>query len=254
MCNCSDPPWRALDLIASFLDPKTLALASCVSKTWQVSMSSDHLWEPLCLLHFPSISTLRTTDPSISFRRLYSIGHTSAIRRLRIFPEPLLTLNNLIFTVTAQVTKADTSRGSGVVNVVAMVARRLEPTLDGMFWFDLEINDGPWLSRRALNKIRLTWNVTLEGYGVIFTMLDCKESVGPGIDGWMSEELPSTMCCCSRLDGSSSGLVAEGQLEMKEKDGKVRAEKVGVGILSLVSWRYVGIEDGLRYLEHFLCT
>jgi len=40
----------------------------------------------------------------------------------------------------------------------------------------------------------------------------------------------------------------------EEKDGGVRVEEVSVGILRVVDWRYVSVEDGLRYLQHFLLT
>ncbi|GLT40796.1 hypothetical protein SLA2020_149020 [Shorea laevis] len=70
----SPPSWQALVLVAHHLNPKTLAIASCVSKTWFHAMSLDLLWQPLCTAHFPPISVLKITNPSISFRRLYSIG------------------------------------------------------------------------------------------------------------------------------------------------------------------------------------
>ncbi|XP_047331773.1 probable F-box protein At5g04010 [Impatiens glandulifera] len=250
LCTCF-PPWQVLALVATHLDPKTLALASCVSKQWLVTMSSDHLWKPICTLHFPAVSTLRSADPTVSYRRLYSIGIISASRRLRRAPEPVLSVGHLIFTLIAYAT---TPIGGGVVLAVATTKRRLTPSLRGMFRFDVEVNNGTWLPRRSLNKIRVTWNVSLEGYEAVFTMMDCKAIMGPGIDCWMSEELPSTRCCCSGADEANSGMAAEGRLRIVEKDGKVKIENIGVGMLSVMSWRYMGLEDGLRYLEHFLCT
>jgi hypothetical protein len=42
--------------------------------------------------------------------------------------------------------------------------------------------------------------------------------------------------------------------ESDDGGGKVRVGKISVGILNVDDWRYVGIEDGLRYLQHFLLT
>ncbi|GLT40807.1 hypothetical protein SLA2020_149130 [Shorea laevis] len=90
----SPPSWDALVLVAHHLDPKTLAIASCVSKTL------DLLWQPLCTAHFPSISTHKITNPSISSRRLYSIGYIAAKRRHQPPSKPRISLENLIFTIT----------------------------------------------------------------------------------------------------------------------------------------------------------
>ncbi|XP_047331821.1 probable F-box protein At5g04010 [Impatiens glandulifera] len=255
MLKCP-PPWKVLILVAATLDPKTLALATCVSKLWYDSLFNDEFWEPLCTLHFPAFATIHSAEPSMSFHRLYSLCRIFAnrsIRRLRSIPEPILYLNDLVFTITAHIANPNTTRG-GVVPFVATVARRLEPTLDTMFWFDLEIKDGVWIPREALKKTRITWNVSLEGYRAIFTMLDCKEeSMGPKkVECWMSNELPSTRGFISDLEGSTSGFVAELQFEMKEEDGKVKVEKIGVGMFSVMNWRYLGVRDGLRYLKHFL--
>ena len=55
--------------------------------------------------------------------------------------------------------------------------------------------------------------------------------------------------CCSGRAGS--GLLADLRLGFCGADGG-RGGKVGVGVLSVVSWRYVTVDDSLRYLQHFL--
>lgn len=87
-------------------------------------------------------------------------------------------------------------------------------------------------------------------------MMDCEGKVGflAGGEGWLSQELPAPGCCSNAV---ASAVVADMKVHMcggKVSDGKVRVSKVSVGILSVVDWRYVGVEDGLRYLQHFLLT
>lgn len=77
-------------------------------------------------------------------------------------------------------------------------------------------------------------------------MMDCegKVSFSPVAEGWFSEELPSPGCCSSTE--VASGMVADVKLgfcgrrsEIGGGGRKVRAEKVSVGILRIVNWRYV---------------
>lgn len=89
-------------------------------------------------------------------------------------------------------------------------------------------------------------------------MMDCdgKVSFSPGSEGWFSEELPSPGCCSS--SAATSGIVADLKVgfctgrESGIDGGKVRIEKVSLGILSILNWRYITLQDGLRYLQHFL--
>lgn len=129
-----------------------------------------------------------------------------------------------------------------------------------------------------VEDMRVTWHVVERGWKAMFTMAEDVGGKGAfvsGIDGWFSEELPSPGCCSSTM---SSGLVADLRVGLMVEDGdrdcdrdrdqyswgcrrnsssssknsKVRIEKVSVGILSILTWRYVSLEDGLSYLQHFL--
>nr|DAD18574.1 TPA_asm: hypothetical protein HUJ06_020037 [Nelumbo nucifera] len=91
------PPWEVL--VAHYLDPKTLAMASCVCKSWSVSMSSDHLWKPICFTHYPSLSTLRFLDTAVSYHRLFAPGQSSCRHCLRSPSVPHISLDHLIFTM-----------------------------------------------------------------------------------------------------------------------------------------------------------
>ncbi|KAM7530026.1 hypothetical protein LguiB_033436 [Lonicera macranthoides] len=237
------PPWQVLLLVATHLDPNTLALASCVSKTWHISMSSNHLWKPLCSAHFPSLSSL--TGPAISYSRLYALGHTSVTRRNHAPPKPYLSLNNLIFFFDIRL------GGSPAVTLAKPVGElSLDP--NGLFKFDIEGFSEDLLVFEEFEELRVVWNVVLVGFGGVFSMMDCKGKgrVGMGGGGWFSEELPSSSCCFS---GGKSGLSSDLRVRLGEVGGgKVVVEKVSVGVLSVVSWRYVCVDNALRYLQHFL--
>jgi hypothetical protein len=58
------PAWELLFLVAQYLDPKSLATASCVSKSWLESFSSEDIWRPICSAHYPSVYNLNTHRPS----------------------------------------------------------------------------------------------------------------------------------------------------------------------------------------------
>ncbi|XP_041024552.1 probable F-box protein At5g04010 [Juglans microcarpa x Juglans regia] len=245
------PPWAVLALVAHHLDPRTLAIASCVCKSWTISMSSDLLWKPLCNNHFPSLSDIHFTDFTVPYHRLYAIGHTAARRRLQTPRKPLLSLDSLIFAINIR------TRTSHIVSL-EKPGEELQVVPGGVFKFDIDVNyESPASMFDDLGDVKITWNVILRGWRGIFTMMDCegKVSFSPGAEGWFSEELPSPGCCSSEV---ASGMVADVKLgfcgRRSESGGgrKVRAEKVSVGILSIVNWRYVNMDDGLRYLQHFL--
>ena len=244
------PPWEVLVLVAQHLEPKTLAIASCVCKSWSISMSSDHLWKPICNTHFPSLSNLSVhVDVHVpSYHRLYAIGHTAAKRRVQTPCKPRVALNNLIFTINIH-TKSS--------NIVTLAKPGEELIIDpnGVFKFDFKVNYERSTMVETLEDVKITWNVILSGWRGVFTMMDCegKVSFSPGAEGWFSDELPSPGCCSSAV---ASGIVSDlkfGFCSRRESGGgKVKVDKVSVGILSIVIWRYVSVEDGLRYLQHFL--
>ncbi|KAI3667336.1 hypothetical protein L6452_42390 [Arctium lappa] len=242
-------PWQVLDLVANNLDPKTLTLASCVSKSWNSAMSSDHLWENLCTTHFPSLTHLRSAAaPTLPYHRLYSLGLTSTKRRQRPPQKPRISLETLLFIITV-----NNSKSPPVTLIKPGIALPSDPK--SMFRFDFDVRDHErWLGFEVLEETKVTWNVVLRGFEGVFTMMDCKGKGNfvSGSDGWFSTELPAAGCCCAASCGGMSGMVADMRLVMREEGGRRVVERVCVGVLSIVTWRYVGVDDGLRYLQHFL--
>ncbi|XP_054801557.1 probable F-box protein At5g04010 [Prosopis cineraria] len=242
----SSPPWEALLLVAHHLDPKTLAIASCVSKLWSISMSSDHLWRPIFISHFPSLSTLQHAHPTVSFRRLFAIGRAASKRRLQNPAKPKLSLNDLLFVISVSTPEC---------RVFTLMVPGDEMVADphGLFRFDFEICESEWV-REGLEEVKVTWNVILEGWKEVFCMMDSVGKLGfqAGGDCWFSVELPTPGCCSNVVASSVVADLKLGICSGKERDGKVRTKKVTVGILNIMDWRYVRVEDGLRYLQHFL--
>ncbi|XP_021837184.1 probable F-box protein At5g04010 [Spinacia oleracea] len=243
----SPPPWEILDLVSHHLDPKTLAIASCVSKTWYTCFSSDHLWDPLCAAAFPSlVTTLSSVAASLPRFRLYGLGHSAALRRQRKPRKPRLSLDCLMFIFSIRLP-------GGVVEVVKP-CNDMHRDPHGMFRFDVEVaaEEREW-TLEDLRKAKVTWMVAERDWKAVFTVAE--ESTGKlasGVEGFFSAELPSPGCCSGRM---SSGLVADIRFGLKdqvEKFSKMsRIEKVSVGIMSILSWRYISLEDGLLYLDHF---
>ncbi|CAK9185922.1 unnamed protein product [Ilex paraguariensis] len=243
--KCS-PPWLVLGLVSNHLDPKTLAMASCVCKSWSVSMSSDHLWQRICSTHYPSLSNLRAANPAVSYRRIYALGCMSVKRRLRKAPKPRLSLDNLVFAVDVR------NAGNTPIFAVLKFGGELDIDPSGVFRFHIDVKKESLLVFDGLSNLRLSWNVVLKGFQGAFSMMDCegRGTCVPGTEGWFSEELPSPGCCSG--GGAASGLVADLRLWLRATGEKMVVEKVSVGVLSMVSWRYVRVDDALRYLQHFL--
>ncbi|WOG98057.1 hypothetical protein DCAR_0417398 [Daucus carota subsp. sativus] len=250
--------WEVLNLIAMKCDAKTLATASCVSKLWASSMSSDHLWKSVCTTHFPSLSNLH---PSISYRRIYALGLASAKRRRQPPPEPRLSIDDLLFAVTIPPGKSR----DGSITILKPFSE-LENHPEGRFRFDVSLNDV--VSEKLMvdeeddGDMKISSSIVMRGYESVFRVLDRKGKTSRR-EWWFTEELPSAGCC---FCNGASGLLAEITLvfgetvvvvtgsgtEKKERKKKV-VEKVRIGVMNVVStWRYATVDDALRYLQHFL--
>nr|XP_027069222.1 probable F-box protein At5g04010 [Coffea arabica] len=245
----SSPPWSVLSLVANHLDPKTLIIASCVCKSWSICMSSDHLWKPICSTLYPSLCNLRAANLAVPYRRLYNLGCVSEKLRLQKPLKPHLSLDSIIFAI-------DVFNGNVCLSTTIKPGNQLVVDKSFLFHFDIDADLGnghgdPSVAIEALDSLRVTWNVVLGGLRSVFTMMDCKGkgSFVLGQEGWFSKELPQSGCCSS---GDASGLVADLRLGLRQSGGKGMVERISVGVLSILSWRYVCIDDALRYLQHFL--
>ncbi|KAG0480406.1 hypothetical protein HPP92_011264 [Vanilla planifolia] len=167
--TASTPPWEVLVLVAPFLDPSTLAVASCVSKSWRVAASSPHLWLPLCLSRFPSSSLLLCT-PSPSPRLLFSLLQSAAsspLRRRRPAPPlPCLSLRDLVFTIDVFLPRRAEPLLSG-----AKAGEEVERESRGVFRFDIEAAEAGVVERG--DEMRVVWMaVRKEGWGSAFLVME----------------------------------------------------------------------------------
>ncbi|CAN1256314.1 Probable F-box protein At5g04010 [Linum perenne] len=252
------PSWEVQTLLLHYLDGKTLAAAGCVSKSWRDATSSEDIWKKLSTTDFRSFTTtLKTFQPSLPYRRLYILAHTAAAKRRRQSqppPKPLLSLNRLVFAFHVETARGFHVSFAGPAEEVAML------DANGVFRFDVDFRR---MEVEGEGEVRVTWHVVVGGeWKSAFTLMDSvvkvrKEAAGEAV-GWISEELPLPGgCCCS---GSGRIMVADLKMGFRGDEttslgdgGEVmRVEKVSIGLLNTESWRYVTVEDGLRYLQHFL--
>ncbi|CAN0907903.1 Probable F-box protein At5g04010 [Linum grandiflorum] len=258
----SPPSWEVQTLVCNSLDAKTLATAACVSKSWRAATtSSDHIWKQLATSDFPSLtSTLKTfVQPSLPYRRIYALAHSAAAKHPR--PKPSLSLRRLIFAVHLTTTSGNYADAlfSGPAEEVAV----FDP--NGVFRFDIDVATRP-LEMEGAEEVRMTWHALVRDDNdeskapSVLTLMDSvvkvrKEAAGEAV-GWFSEEVPQAPGCCCCYEGSSSSrMVADLKMgfgSKEDEDGGMRVEKVSLGLLSTEKWRYVSVDDGLRYLQHFL--
>lgn len=252
--SSSSPPWLVLSLVAYHIDPKTLTIASSMCKSWYVCMSSNHLWEPICASLYPSLSNLHTSNPTMPYRRLFTLGYTAQKRRLQKPTKPQLSLHDIMFVI-------DIYNGSSYcLSTIVKAGDELDVDSDSLFRFNIYYDLGNLVVVEDMDDLRITWNVLSKGFESVFTIIDCQGngSVVLGLEGWFSKELPPSGCCSGV--GSASGLPTDLRLGLRESgdDGvgskRAMVEKISVGVMNTVSWRYARIDDTLRYLQHFLLT
>jgi len=124
----------------------------------------------------------------------------------------------------------------------------------GVFCFGMGCESGLLLKEEE-EELRVTWNVVLKGWGGVFTMVEREGKVRlvSGGEEWFWEELPVPGCCSGAVVSAMLGDLKVAMCEVKDGSG-MKVEEVSVGILRVGDWRYVSVEDGLRYLQHFLLT
>lgn len=133
------PPWQVVVLVSNHLDPKTLAISSCVCKSWLISMSLDQIWQPLCSSHYPSLSTLHNftttnnnNDSNVSYRRLFALGQRASNRRLKQPAKPYISLNNIIFALNIY-------KNSTCMVSIVKHGNQLSFDKKGVFRFDIDV-------------------------------------------------------------------------------------------------------------------
>lgn len=142
------PAWQVVVLVSNHLDPKTLAICSCVCKSWLISMSLDQIWQPLCCSHYPSLSTLHnfmnnnnddnndnndnSNNTGVSYMRLFALGQRASNRRSKQPAKPYISLGNILFAINIY---------KNSTRVVSLVKHGNQLSFDkkGIFRFDIDV-------------------------------------------------------------------------------------------------------------------
>nr|TKS00008.1 putative F-box protein [Populus alba] len=254
------PSWELLFLVAQYLDPKSLATASCVSKSWSESFSFEDIWRPICSAHYPSVYNLKLVETQLSCHRLYGIASTAASKlQLQKPIKPHLPLKDLLFVINASTGETST------LFTLSKPCDELQVDSNGIFRFAVDIDLESSLKKEAIREIKVTWNVVLRGWKAVFIMMESysgKASLVPEAEDLLfSKELPLPGCCSNMVTASS--LVAELKLgfcsenctdeeEGIEDDGKFKRGELSLAIMNTEHWRYLSMDDALRHLQHFL--
>ncbi|KAL6616228.1 hypothetical protein ACP70R_038498 [Stipagrostis hirtigluma subsp. patula] len=253
----SPPPWAALPLVAPFLDAASLAAASCVSTSWRAAFAADYLWAGLCRSHYPSAlgllgQQLPVSDGSSScdspHRRLFALFRSASTRRGAL-PPPRLALADVAFAVDVFTACGSGTTQSALSFAVAADKAGVVKNAAGLFLFELDVSGrnaaigpGDW---------RVRWTAVRTGHApAAVLMMDAKAPAaraagavrfgGRGEAG-VAERLPAPGCGGARLE-------AEAVVELSGEEKVV--EKVRLGVMC--ECRYVSVDEGLRYLQHFL--
>ncbi|KAL6853509.1 hypothetical protein ACP4OV_019538 [Aristida adscensionis] len=262
------PPWAALPLVAPFLDAASLAAAACVSTSWRAAFDADHLWAGLCRAHYPSALALagRLPDaggdggPSSPHRRLFALFRSASTCRSAL-PPPRLALVDVAFAVdvfTAGGSASTTQRPALSFAVAADKAGVAAKNGAGLFLFAVDvagdrkaaIGPGDWRVRWTAVRTGATARsgdapaaVLLMDAGAPAARATGAVRFGGRGEAGVAERLPAPGCGGARLE-------AEVVVELSVEEEKVVVERVRLGVMC--DCRYVAVDEGLRYLQHFL--
>ncbi|CAK7338654.1 unnamed protein product [Dovyalis caffra] len=226
--------WELLSLVAHHLDPKTLAIASCVSKSWLDSFSSEDIWQPICSAEYPSAYSLKDIGPTVPYHRLYAIAYTAASKlQLRKPVKPDLSPNDLLFIINAKTKEPST------LFTLSKPCNEFEVDTNGIFKFAINIDFESSLKKEGIEGITVTWNIVLKGWRGIFNMMDyCNGKV-------------------SFVPEAEELFPRRFQENISDEDSKddskfIRKGKLSVAMMNTKDLRYLSMDDALRHLQHFL--
>ncbi|CAF2049610.1 unnamed protein product [Brassica rapa] len=225
------PSWETLCVLGPYMDPETLAVASCVSTTWLECFSSDDLWKALLTTRSSQRSSpyeivLKNTE-SISCKHLVSAVETEAKRRRKDqVAEPVkISVSDLSFIIHVSNKKKKAS--------VYKKGKDLE--FDPSDKFQLEADVSNAAITAGEDDVMMTWQVMYKGK--FFTIADTTRSLGTK-NGWFTDKLEDK---CNRK------LVGDVKPSFK---GDV-LEKIGFSVVDSDGWGSLLLDGFLRYLQRF---
>ena len=226
------PSWEALCVLGPYMDPQTLAIASCVSTTWLECFSSDDLWKALLTARSSQRSSpyeivLKNTD-NISCKHLVSAVETDAKRRRKDqVVEPVkISLCDLSFMVHVS---TKTKKAS-----VYKKGKDLDFGPNDKFQIEADVSNAAITAGE--DDVMMTWQVMYKGK--FFTLADTTRSMDTK-NGWFTDKLEDK--CNRKLVG-----------DVKPSFNGEVLEKIEISIVDSDGWGSLLLDGVLRYLQRFL--
>ncbi|ESQ50882.1 hypothetical protein EUTSA_v10023018mg [Eutrema salsugineum] len=231
------PSWEALSLLGLYMEPKTLAVASCVSTTLLKCFSLENLWK--------SLITARSTKPSspydfslentelISYKHLVSTVETDAKRRRKNHQLPAeikISMSDLSFIVHVS---TETKKAS-----VLKKGKDLEFGPNDKFLIEADVSSSGITAGEK--SVRMTWQVVYKNWEKFLTIAD--DTSTRSLDrnyGWFTDKLE---------DKDNRKLL--GDVKPSFNGGVL--DKIGFSIIDSDGWGNLLVYGFLRYLQWFL--
>ncbi|CAA7059394.1 unnamed protein product [Microthlaspi erraticum] len=232
------PSWEALDLVSSYMEPETLAIASCVSTTWLKCFSSENLWRSLLISRSSQASSpyklaLDTTEAITSYKQVVTAVERDAKRRRKDqLPKLKLSLSDLSFIVHVS---AGTKKAS-----ILKKGKELVFGCNDKFHIEADVsNSGITVGEK---DVRMTWQVVYRNWEKFFTMADTTRSLDDTAHtryGWFTEKLE---------DKDNRKLVGD----VKPRFNGEFLDNIGFSMVDSDGWSSLLVDEFLRYLQRFL--
>ncbi|CAH8379440.1 unnamed protein product [Eruca vesicaria subsp. sativa] len=229
----TSPSWEVLNAISFYMDPETLAIASCVSTTWLKCFSSENLWKSIMTARSSQRSSpyeiaLEHTEAIVSYKHFVSAVERDAKRRRKGQLEEAvkIPLSDLSFFVHVSTKTKNAS----------VYKKGKELVFGSNDKFQIEVDVSKAGITIGEDDVRMTWQVMYKGKFV--TVADATRSLDTKY-GWFVDKL-------EYMDNRK--LVGDVKTSF---DGDV-LEKIGFGIVDSDGWGSLLVDGFLRYLQRFL--
>ncbi|KAF8115309.1 hypothetical protein N665_0029s0144 [Sinapis alba] len=229
------PSWEILNAISYYMDPETLALASCVSTTWLQCFSSENLWKTIITSRSSQrsspyeIALEHTEGGIISYKHLVSAVERDAKRRRKgtqVEEAIKISLSDLSFIVHVS---TKTKKAS-----VYKKGKDLVFGPNDKFHVEVDVSKAGITAGE--DDVKMTWQVMYKGK--FFTVADTTRSLDTKY-GWFIEKLEYK---------DNRKLVGDVKTSF---NGDV-LEKIGFAIVDSDGWGSLLVDGFLRYLQRFL--
>ncbi|KAL0888683.1 hypothetical protein Bca101_012666 [Brassica carinata] len=222
------PSWEVLNAISYYMDPETLAIASCISTTWLKCFSSENLWKSIMTARSSQrsspyeIALEHTEGVVISYKRLVSAVERDAKRRRRGQLEeaikiPLSDLSFIVHVSTKTKKESVYKKGKDLV---------FGPNDK----FHIEVDVSKASITAGEDDVRMTWQVMYKGKFV--TVADATRSLDTKY-GWFVDKLEYK---------DNRKLVGDVKMSF---NGSV-LEKIGFAIVDSDGWGSLLVDGFLR--------